>query len=335
MTAPERGKMIPVTGENDDPDMNNAIDVQFNPVSLKVNLANTLKANERDGSSGAAQYVDKSSSTLTLDLMFDTTRSDEDAGDDFAEGSDVRDLTRRIAETFIKPEETSDNKMKAPKRCLFQWGSFEFIGMVESYDETLEYFSPQGRPLRAKLALKLKEDRFQFRQRTDGVDPANPAMPTLSPTGQSEDAQPKPGQEDSPVPGPSEGDNNWRDTSDYNGIENPRMPGVSTLATPTKGCKPSGGLSAGVSAGFGASAAMKASASVSASANLSANLNTGLSAGLTAGINAGLSAGLTVSAGFGAGLDAGFGTGASASSKASASTGIKSNIKTDTGVGFE
>jgi len=347
MTAPERGKMIPVTGENDDPDMNNAIDVQFNPVSLKVNLANTLKANERDGSSGAAQYVDKSSSTLTLDLMFDTTRSDEDAGDEFAEGSDVRDLTRRIAETFIKPEETSDNKMKAPKRCLFQWGSFEFIGMVESYDETLEYFSPQGRPLRATLALKLKEDRFQFRQRTDGVDPANPAMPTRSPTGQSEDAQPKPGQEDSPVPGPSEGDNNWRDTSDYNGIENPRMPGVSTLATPTKGCKPSGGLSAGVSAGFGASAAMKASASVSASANLSANLNTGLSAGLTAGINAGLSAGLTVSAGFGAGLDAGIGAGASAgfggsagasassSGSAKASTGIKSNIKTDTGVGFE
>jgi len=341
MTAPERGKMIPVTGENDDPDMNNAIDVQFNPVSLKVNLANTLKANERDGSSGAAQYVDKSSSTLTLDLMFDTTRSDEDAGDDFAEGSDVRDLTRRIAETFIKPEETSDNKMKAPKRCLFQWGSFEFIGMVESYDETLEYFSPQGRPLRAKLALKLKEDRFQFRQRSDGVDPANPAMPTLSPTGQSEDAQPKPGQEDSPVPGPSEGDKNWRDTSDYNGIENPRMPGVSTLATPTKGCKPNGGLSAGVSAGFGASAAMKASASISASANLNANLNTGLSAGLTAGINAGLNAGLTVSAGFGAGLDAGFGAGPSAgastssNSSAKASTGIKSNIKTDTGVGFE
>ncbi|MEK9766316.1 MAG: hypothetical protein VW274_07535 [Thalassolituus sp.] len=329
MTAPERGTMSPVTGENDDPDMNNAIDVQFNPVSLKVNLANTLKANERDGSSGAAQYVDKSSSTLTLDLMFDTTRSDEDAGDDFAEGSDVRDLTRRIAETFIKPEETSDNKMKAPKRCLFQWGSFEFIGMVESYDETLEYFSPQGRPLRAKLALKLKEDRFQFRQRSSGVSDANPAMPTLSPTGQSEDAQPKPGQEDSPVPGPSEGDNNWRDTSDYNGIENPRMPGVSTLATPTKGCKPSGGLSAGVSAGFGASAAMKASASVSASASLNANLNTGLSAGLTAGINAGLSAGLTVSAGFGVSASS------KASAKTTAGTGIKSNIKTDTGVGFE
>ena len=275
MSTPERGKLIPVSGENDDPDMKNAVDVQFNPVSLKVNLSNTLKASERDGSSSAAQFVDKSSSTLSLELVFDTTRADNDAGDDFSEGSDVRDLTRRVAETFIKPEPTDDDKMKAPKRCLFQWGSFEFIGMVESYDETLEYFSPEGRPLRARLSLKLKEDRFQFRQRTDGVDPANPALPTLSPTGQNDDDNPKPPQQDTPVPGPSEGNRNWRDTADYNGIENPRMPGVSTLATPSAGCVATGGLSAGIKAGFGVSASMKAS--ISASASLNANLNAGQS----------------------------------------------------------
>ncbi len=283
MSHPERGKLIPVTGENDDPDMDNAIDVQFNPVSLKVTLSNTLKANERDGSSSAAQFVDKSSSTLSLDLLFDTTRADEDAGDDFTEGSDVRDLTRRVAETFIKPEE-SGSDMKAPKRCLFQWGSFEFIGMVESYDETLEYFSPQGRPLRAKLALKLKEDRFQFRQRTDGVEPASPALPQLSPTGQDDEAKPKPEQEDTPVPGPSEGKDNWRDTAKYNDIEHPRMPGVSVLAKPTPGCRPQGGLSAGISAGLCASASMNASANsaagVSASISSAALLRVNTDAGV-------------------------------------------------------
>ncbi len=293
MTTPERGKLIPVSGENDEPDMENAIDVQFNPVTLKVTLSNTLKDGEKNGSSNAAQFVEKSSSSLSLDLMFDTTRADKDNDDGFAEGADVRDLTKKIAEAFMKPVPGDNNKMQAPKRCLFQWGSFEFIGMVESYDETLEFFSPQGRPLRAKLALKLKEDRFQFRQRS-GFDPAAPVMPDFAPTGQTDDdAGGKASQEETPVPGPSEGDNNWRDTSDFNGIENPRIPGVSTLSKPRPGCRSGGGLSAGVSTGLGASVSMKAAASLSASASLNANLNTGLSATLAAGINAGLSLGLT------------------------------------------
>lgn len=279
MTVPERGKLIPVTGENDEPDMENAIDVQFNPVTLKINLSNTLKASEQSGSSSAAQFVEKSSSSLSLELIFDTTRKEEDAN--YEQGSDVRNLTGEIATQFIQPEK-SGSDMKAPKRCLFQWGAFEFIGMIESYDETLDYFSPGGTPLRAKLALKLKEDRFQFRQTSDFSDPTKPAMPQLSPRGKDTDAESgaKPDnpedpdnnqppakpkakeQETEPVPGPSEGKNNWRDTAEYNGIENPRMPGVPVLATPTPYCKPRAGLSAALKAAVTVNVEAKISTSV-------------------------------------------------------------------------
>ena len=35
------------------------------------------------------------------------------------------------------------------------WGTFQFDGRVEALEETLEAFSPDGRPLRATLALSL------------------------------------------------------------------------------------------------------------------------------------------------------------------------------------
>ncbi|WP_367156132.1 hypothetical protein [Methylomonas sp. HYX-M1] len=257
MIAIERGKLIPVSGDNDSPDLDNAIDVQFNPVSLKVSLSNTLKENARNGNSRSAQFVDKSSSTLSIELMFDTTyiephnSSAQGAGDPSAssgsgggdktieQGSDVRLQTKKIAEAFIKPIAEGD-KLKAPKRCLFQWGAFEFLGLVQSFDETLDFFSPEGRPLRATVSLKLSEDRYQFRNRE--VEQAERDTPSLSPAGAG------------PVPGGS-GDQagNWRDNSLYNGIESPRLPEAPVLALPKIGIDAAIGFSAdfGVSAGIG------------------------------------------------------------------------------------
>lgn len=157
MIAIERGKLIPVNGENDSPDLENAVDVQFNPTTLKVSLSNTLKQNERNGSSRSAQFVDKSSSNLTVELIFDTTYIEQpgntqsgsqqasSAGssqsqDAVEQGADVRLQTKKIADTFIKPVAEGEN-LRAPKRCLFQWGAFEFLGMVQSFDETLDFFS--------------------------------------------------------------------------------------------------------------------------------------------------------------------------------------------------
>jgi hypothetical protein len=37
----------------------------------------------------------------------------------------------------------------------FSWGTFVFDGMMDSLEETLDFFSPDGRPLRANLSLGL------------------------------------------------------------------------------------------------------------------------------------------------------------------------------------
>lgn len=309
MANPERGKLIPVSGNNNTPDMENAVDVQFNPVSLKVTLSNTLKENQRGGNSRAAQFVDKSSSTLAVELLFDTTYIDAGEGEaqnTIEQGSDVRDQTKKIAERFIQPVEAGE-QMEAPKRCLFQWGSFEFVGMVENYEETLDYFSKEGRPLRAKVVLRLKEDRYQFRQRSDGVAAAQQDTPTLSPTGNGDDGT---SQNTNPVPGGSKGSNNWRDTALYNGIENPRLPSASILAVPKVG------LGASLNVGGSGSVSAQPSFSFGASANLGTKIEGAFNVGGGTGINTN--------------------TLAAPSLETSSTTEIKGPaIKLDMGVGFE
>jgi hypothetical protein len=238
------------------------VEVQFNPATLKVNLANTLGQPPRGGSSRAAQYVDKSSSTLSVELIFDTTyidRSAEDAYRDRAAlagrklarieaGSDVRLLTRRIAERFLKPV-AEGQRMKAPSRCLFQWGAFEFLGLVQSVDETLDFFSPEGIPLRSTVALKLSEDRYQFR--SIPKTPAERANPQLSATSATNQPVPDPSKNNQPVPGASKGPGNWRDIALYNGIESPRLPTEPQLAVPRAealSVRLSGSLAGGLSA---------------------------------------------------------------------------------------
>lgn len=232
MKHPERGKLIPVSGNDDKPDLDNAIEVQFNPTSLRVGLSNSLNTGDQQNSDKAAQYVSSSSSSLSIELIFDTSLPDEYV--EQQDSQDVRLLTREIAERFMKPgellEEDSENR-QTPSRCLFQWGAFEFVGILEKFDETLDFFSPEGIPLRATVALTLKESEYQFRNRK--ADRADQAMPTISKTGNSD--QPGGGENVRPVKGGSDdGKGNWRDTALYNGVENPRLPSGSEIATPPK-----------------------------------------------------------------------------------------------------
>jgi hypothetical protein len=349
MMNPERGKLIPVSGNNNSPDMNNAVDVQFNPTTLKVSLSNTLKENQRNGNSRSSQFVDKSSSSLTVELIFDTTyieaapteqaqsgsgntanntgNSNNASNNAIQQGSDVRDQTKKIAERFIKPI-GSGSRLRAPKRCLFQWGSFEFVGLVESYEETLDFFSKEGRPLRATVSLKLKEDRYQFRQRTSGVAAAQQDTPSLSSTGNANsnddnhnpdgNGAPRPDQNATPVPGASDNQpGNWRDTALYNGVENPRLPSASVLAVPKVSASASVGVAGGISGGISGSVKTSFSASPAFKFGASASLGT------------------KVDGAFNASNALNLNGQASASTRTSAKASLKTSIKIDAGVGFD
>ena len=66
---------------------------------------------------------------------------------------DVRRLTQRVA-YFATPRAVRGGASARPAVRL-AWGTFQFDGHVEALEETLEAFSPDGRPLRATLALSL------------------------------------------------------------------------------------------------------------------------------------------------------------------------------------
>jgi hypothetical protein len=265
----EKAMLIPVKPSSDTPDMKNAVKVQFNPSTLKVALSNTLKAGKRGKSKKSTQYVDKSSSNLAVELIFDTS----------LEGKDVRKVTMEIPTKFMDTK-GKGKKMKAPNRCRFQWGSFAFVGVMQSYDENLDFFSPDGFPLRATASIKLTEDKFSYKFADKKQAAAESKQPTLTPTGTSgegdERYQPRPPAKPMPSVNEESGMNgkDWRDTALYNGVESPRFPLGPVLAVP--------GLSMEASAGMGVTAKAEMAAP-GFSYGASASLGTGISGAFETG----------------------------------------------------
>ena len=126
------------------PQQGQAITVHFNPTSLQLSIANTLGTSGESGDT--KQYVTGSSSTLTMELTFDTTDA----------GTDVRVATQRIA-SLMEPDE-----QRIPAIVRFEWGTFVFQGMVQSYQETIDYFAPSGVPLRAKVNMSMARQDVVF-----------------------------------------------------------------------------------------------------------------------------------------------------------------------------
>lgn len=123
---------------------NQKVPVHFNPVSLQYTVSNTLE--EQGSGNKKKQHVTQSSGKLTMDLIFDTTH----------DGRDVRRITDKIAQ-FMQPD-----SQNAPPVVEFEWGSYSFKGMVESFKETIDFFAPTGVPLRASVNLTLAQQDTVF-----------------------------------------------------------------------------------------------------------------------------------------------------------------------------
>jgi hypothetical protein len=154
---------------------NSPILVQFNPETLKVTYANQVvpPSTGTSGGSGtttdqtetsSTQFVGKGTTKLTLQLWFDVSSVvPTDLQRFLTARKDVRLLTEKVA-YFIKPKEVPNTNPKRylPPAVSFIWGSFRFDGIMESLEETLEFFSPDGVPLRASISLGLSQQSFQF-----------------------------------------------------------------------------------------------------------------------------------------------------------------------------
>jgi hypothetical protein len=142
---------IPQSG----PDNGNQIQVLFNPVSLQYTVTNTLR---RGRGNDTKQYVGQSTGKLSLELVFDTSHT----------GEDVRTKTIQIQRFMMA------DAQKVPPVVLFEWGTFSFRGVAESYRETMDFFAPNGVPLRSTLSLSFSEQDIVFQNQRSGVAPARP-----------------------------------------------------------------------------------------------------------------------------------------------------------------
>lgn len=180
------------------------VEVQFNPESLKVSLSNQKAGGDQKGGS-AIQHVGSATSKLSFDLWFDVSGPQALGKSE----RDVRNLTKEVA-YFITPQKP-DGKVIAPG-VRFAWGTFRFDGIMESLNETLEYFSEDGRPLRAQLSVSLSRQEIQYfvdgqRGRTP---PGTRPLTTASESSSVQSLAGTGGRQDQ-----------WQQAALRNGIENP------------------------------------------------------------------------------------------------------------------
>lgn len=189
--------------------------VQFNPETMKVAFANQVKTPEGAGDQSgpaARQFVGAGTTKLSLQLWFDVSAP---VPDGLPKENDVRKLTQRVA-YYITPQE--EGTKMVPPAVRFVWGSFQFDGIMESLEESLELFSPEGRPLRASMSLNLSQQRitkFTFRD-------TRPAGPTPQ-VGTQPMAQASSGSTVQGMASNAGRGDDWQSIAEGNNIENPRQ----------------------------------------------------------------------------------------------------------------
>jgi hypothetical protein len=162
--APEGGGQAQPSGAS--------IKVQFNPESLKLSYSNSIQGGTQSGSS-SMQFVGQSTTKLSFDLWFDVSaplpeRMLTPSAPDASPAKDVRKLTKYVV-NFMRPTETKKEPAKDDKgnpttveRAIaplvrFTWGAFLFDGIVDSVNETIDFFSSEGHALRSQLSVSMTQ----------------------------------------------------------------------------------------------------------------------------------------------------------------------------------
>ena len=180
------------------------VTVQFNPESLKLSFANQIQNNAPSSSAGGGgtgagaapagksadqahgtegrQFVGAGTTKLALQLWFDANSVVDGA----ERVDDVRRLTQQVI-YFMKATPAKEDKTKfLPPGVRFLWGSFLFDGLVDGIEETIDFFSPDGKPLRATISMTLSQQTIYIaelgsagplagRRKAPGTTPMTPA----------------------------------------------------------------------------------------------------------------------------------------------------------------
>jgi hypothetical protein len=189
------------------------VTVQFNPQSLKSNYSNQFSGgDQKQGSS--PQFVGTGVTKLTMELWFDVSLPVANGTPD--PSGDVRNLTKDVV-YFMSLQNTnsSDQQTRTPPKLKFQWGSYVFSGVMDSVDETIDLFSPDGIPLRASISIALSKHDLAFEFAQGATGSSNSTGTTPLTTAKAGDSLPQ--------LAASVGISNWQGVAQANGITNPRQ----------------------------------------------------------------------------------------------------------------
>lgn len=151
-----------------------AVTVHFNPETLGLSYSNQGGgAEQAEGT--PKQYSGSGTTKLTLELIFDTSSREGEVGTE--QDGDVRRETDRV-NYFLRPKKQSGDAAAVPPAVRFTWGSFKFDGVLDSMDETLEYFSESGVPLRSVVRIALSRKNIEVLFNSSDATPG--AAPTAT-----------------------------------------------------------------------------------------------------------------------------------------------------------
>jgi hypothetical protein len=304
MTDLQKASIVEITSDEKAKEIGPRFPVQFNPTTLKLQIA-TGKAGGTPSGSQVRQSTGSSTSTLTLELVFDT--ADEGTTD---KPCSVREKTANL-ERFVYPKLEGQDNQKPPK-MRFQWGGFVFDGVVDSVNIDIDHFASDGTPLRAKVSLSIQEQNSKLIFRAAG------------PGANQQGGAARPGQPSSGALG-SQG-----------GLVNKVAAALGGESLPDfaarQGLDPAAwrGLSTGVSGSLNGDLSLEAGVEVGFSAGLSANAGLGVTLGFEAGLNASLEAsfGLETSVQVGGVAGLGIDTDLAAGFSLSAAGGLSAALET-------
>ncbi|MBY0460878.1 MAG: hypothetical protein K2V38_26460 [Gemmataceae bacterium] len=150
----------------------------INPDAVKIAYSNQIEPAKADDKGGAApgkkkgkapvggQFVSKLGTKLTVSLVLDVSALPAGAK------KDVREQTLQVL-TLLTP----DSKTNAPPGVELVWGTLLFRGFLESVEESMELFSPDGAVLRSTLALTITRPALETGKNTGFTPSAGATRP--------------------------------------------------------------------------------------------------------------------------------------------------------------
>src|SRR5262245_52084071 len=126
------------------------LEVHFNPISLVYSVENSSP--QQSGDPKRRQFAAQFSAKLSMDLQFDNTDNGDDVRRDTLKVARFMQASGNAQAAAAAAASDDGTPPKAQPVLSFEWGAYHFQGTMESFKETIDFFSAEGVPLRALVS---------------------------------------------------------------------------------------------------------------------------------------------------------------------------------------